>query len=53
MPNQINLGNMLLDFLHYYGEILQYNEYGIMCRKPGDLSESNNFYALIPDMAMF
>ena len=48
-PQNINLGNILLDFLHYYGEILQYHDYGIVCRKPGDLNEMNNFYNLMPD----
>jgi len=53
IPQNINLGNILLDFLHYYGEILQYHEYGIMCRKPGDVSESSNFYNLIPEITMY
>ena len=50
VPQTINLGNILLDFLHYYGKILKFHEYGIMCRKPGDRNESNNnFYPRIPD----
>lgn len=53
IPQNINLGNILLDFLHYYGEILQYHDYGIMCRKPNDLTESNNFYSLIPEINMY
>ena len=53
IPQNINLGNILLDFLHYYGEILQYHDYGIMCRKPNDLTESNNFYSLIPEITMY
>jgi hypothetical protein len=41
----INLGNVLLDFLHYYGEILDYLTYGIFCRKPNDRGEQTpNFY---------
>jgi len=49
VPQTINLGNILLDFLHYYGEILQYSEYGIMCRRPLDRDDSNNFYPRIPE----
>jgi DNA polymerase sigma len=47
-PTQINLGNILLDFLHHYGEVLKFTEQGIMCRRPGDLSETKNFYPIIP-----
>ena len=53
VPQNINLGNILLDFLHYYGARLQYHEYGIMCKKPGDVSEGNNFYNLIPEITMY
>ena len=35
-PYKINLGNIFLDFLHYYGDILKYDQYAIMCRKPND-----------------
>jgi non-canonical poly(A) RNA polymerase PAPD5/7 len=44
VPGAINLGNILLDFLHYYGEVLVYHEYGIMCRRPLDRVEAANFY---------
>lgn len=40
VPTGINLGNILLDFLHYYGEVLNFVEYGIMCLKPADKTES-------------
>lgn len=50
VPNAINLGNILLDFLHYYGDVLNFVEYGIMCRKPYDRTEGgSNFYPKIPD----
>lgn len=50
MPTGINLGNILLDFLHYYGDVLNFVEYGIMCRKPSDKTEAgSNFYPRIPD----
>ena len=49
VPQTINLGNILLDFLHYYGEVLQFHEYNIMCRRPDDHTESNNFYPRIPE----
>jgi len=42
IPQNINLGNILLDFLHYYGEI--HHGSAIMCRKPGDMTECSNFY---------
>ena len=33
-PKEINLGHNLLDFLHYYGEMLKIHKFGIMCYKP-------------------
>ena len=33
-PKEINLGHILLDFLHYYGEMLKIHKFGIMCYKP-------------------
>jgi DNA polymerase sigma len=36
-PQTINLGNILLDFLLYYGENFHYQRYGITCRKPNDV----------------
>jgi non-canonical poly(A) RNA polymerase PAPD5/7 len=45
VPTVINLGNILLDFLHYYGEVLDFQTYGIFCRKPLDRTEGvANFY---------
>lgn len=52
-PQTINLGNLLLDFLHYYGEVLQFMEYSVMCRSPGDINEPKNFYPRIPDTMLF
>lgn len=26
-----------------------FNDYGICCRKPGDMTESQNFYNIMPD----
>lgn len=40
----------MLDFLHYYGEILDYQQFGIMCAKPGQPTDSSNFYHLIPEI---
>lgn len=48
VPQNINLGNILLDFLHHYGEV--HHGAAIMCRKPGDNSESNNFYTRAPEI---
>jgi DNA polymerase sigma len=52
MPNQINLGNILLDFLHHYGEMLKFTEQGITCRRPRDHTDSKNFYPIMPPQDM-
>ena len=51
-PLGINLGNIILDLVHYYGAIFNLKDYSIMCRKPGDQINKLfgiNFYARSDD----
>ena len=51
VPQNINLGNILLDFLHHYGEV--HCNAAIMCRRPGENSDSSisNFYTRVPEIS--
>ena len=50
-PQNINLGNILLDFLHHYSEIFKPSEEGIRCLLPREEGGSNkNYYKIIPDI---
>ena len=43
LKQEVNLGETLLDFIRYYAQ-LDFSQYAICCKMPGDQSDKQNLY---------